>query len=136
MRIGEKASISKEIKKSDIDSFSKITGDFNPLHIDEDFAKRTQFGGIIAHGMLVGSLISAVLGTKLPSQGAIYLSQTLKFLAPVRIGDTITASVEIIDIIERENKSTRVKLKTICKNQSDKLVIEGEALMQLTEKFC
>ncbi|MFC2018148.1 MaoC family dehydratase, partial [Chloroflexota bacterium] len=100
------------------------TGDLNPAHIDQVWAEKTMFKGRIAHGMLSAGLISAVLGMYLPGPGAIYLSQELKFLAPVRIGDTITARAEVIEIIEDKN---RVSLKTTCCNQDGTVVVDGLA---------
>lgn len=122
--IGMKASISKTITETDIILFSGISMDINSVHLSEEYAKNTIFNKRIAHGILVAGLISAVLGTKLPGEGSIYLGQTLEFLKPVYIGDTISAEVEIISIVE--NKSIYI-LKTICKNQKDEIVIKGEA---------
>lgn len=122
--IGMKASISKTITEADIILFSGISMDINSVHLNEEYAKNTIFNKRIAHGILVAGLISAVLGTKLPGEGSIYLGQTLEFLKPVYIGDTISAEVEIISIVE--NKSIYI-LKTICKNQKDEIVIKGEA---------
>jgi len=122
--IGMKASISKTITEADIILFSGISMDINSVHLNEEYAKNTIFNKRIAHGILVAGLISAVLGTKLPGEGSIYLGQTLEFLKPVYIGDTISAEVEIIGIVE--NKSIYI-LKTICKNQKDEIVIKGEA---------
>ena len=101
-----------------------MTGDHNPVHVDEEFAKTTRFGKRIAHGMLTASLISAVLANKLPGEGSVYLGQTLQFVAPVFPGDTITARVTVKEI--REGKPI-VKLETVCVNQRDELVIRGEA---------
>jgi len=129
----ERASISRRITESDVQMFSEVTGDVNPVHMDEDFSKRTIFGGRVVHGMLLGGLISAVLGTKLPGPGAIYLSQTMKFVAPVRIGDTVMATVEVIELMEREDKPPRVRLRTVCTNQDGRQVLEGEALLQLSK---
>lgn len=122
--IGMKASISKTITETDIILFSGISMDINSVHLSEEYAKDTIFKKRVAHGILVASLISAVLGTKLPGEGSIYLGQTLEFLKPVYIGDTISAEAEIIDIIE--NKNIYI-LKTICKNQREEVVIKGEA---------
>lgn len=128
IKIGDKASLTRTIKEEDIISFAKISGDNNPLHLDEEYAKNSMFKERIAHGILVSGLISAVIGTRLPGEGAIYLSQDLKFLKPVKIGDTITAEVEVIEI----NSSKRViKLRTICINQCSNVVIDGEALTKL-----
>ncbi|MGD8367738.1 MAG: MaoC family dehydratase, partial [Desulfobacterales bacterium] len=102
------------------------TGDLNPAHINETFAADTFFKGRIAHGMLSAGFISAVIGTKLPGPGAIYMSQSLRFTAPVRIGDTVTARAEVIEIIEEKH---RVKLSTTCRKQDGTVVLEGEALV-------
>jgi len=93
--IGVKASLSRQITEVDIKRMAEVTGDYNPLHLDEAFAKRTRFNGRIAHGVFSAGLISVVLGTKLPGAGGIYLKQTLEFLYPVRIGDLLTAEVEV-----------------------------------------
>lgn len=124
--IGDKESMSKTISEYDIYTFAGLTGDFNPAHINEEYAKNTQFQTRIAHGMLSAGLISAILGTKLPGPGTIYLSQNLKFKRPVKIGDTITAEVEVTDIIDK-GKFKIAKLSTICKNQIGEIVILGEA---------
>jgi Acyl dehydratase len=128
IKIGDKARLSKTISDEDVKLFASISGDFNPLHLDENFAKKTRFGKRIVHGLLTASLISALLGTKLPGPGSIYLSQTLFFLKPVYVGDTITAEVEVIDI-DKEHK--KVKLKTTCYNQNEVEVIKGEAILLL-----
>ena len=104
--------------------YAGITGDLNPAHINQVEAEKTMFKGRIAHGMLTAGLISAVLGMHLPGPGTIYLAQELKFLAPVRIGDTVKAQVEVIEIIEEKK---RVKLKTTCTNQEGTLVLDGVA---------
>ncbi len=130
MIVGDKASASKEINVKDILSFSEIVGDKNPLHIDSDFAKSSIFGTQIAQGMLIGSLISGVLGTKLPGPGCIYLEQTLKFLHPVKVGDYITAIVEVQEILQKTNSSI-IKLHTWCINQDNQLVVDGQATMKI-----
>src|SRR5678815_5672315 len=122
--IGDSAEITKTIEQSDIDAFADLTGDHNPVHVDEEFAKTTRFGRRIAHGMLTASLISAVLANKLPGEGSVYLGQTLQFRAPVFPGDEITARVTVKEI--REDKPI-VKLETICVNQRGEIVIRGEA---------
>ena len=126
LNIGDKAEISKTVSESDIYQFAGITGDFNPAHVNEEYAKKTFFKTRIAHGILSAGFISAVIGTKLPGTGSIYIKQTLSFLAPVRIGDTITARVEVIEVIDGKN---RVRLKTDCVNQEGKQVLEGEAVV-------
>jgi 3-hydroxybutyryl-CoA dehydratase len=126
LKIGDTAELSKTVSESDIYQFAGITGDFNPAHMNEAYAKKTFFKTRIAHGMLSAGFISAVIGTKLPGTGSIYIQQTLNFLAPVRIGDTITARVEVTEIMDGKN---RVRLKTICVNQEDKQVLDGEAVV-------
>ncbi|MBV1758113.1 MAG: MaoC family dehydratase [Dethiosulfatibacter sp.] len=117
----------KTISESDVYLFAGITGDFNPAHINEEYARESVFKTRIAHGMLTASLISTVLGTKLPGPGTIYLSQDTKFLKPVLIGDTIAAIVKIVDLNKEKNK---VKLETICINQKNETVLEGFALVK------
>ena len=123
-KIGDKASFSKTVSETDIYLFSGISGDFNPVHLDTEYAKETIFKERIAQGLLTASFITTILGTKLPGPGTIYLSQNLSFLAPVRIGDTITAKVEVIEKIEGKNQ---LVLHTTCSNQKGDLVIDGQA---------
>ena len=124
IRVGDAAAFSKTIGESDVYLFAGITGDLNPAHVDQPAAEKTVFGGRIAHGMLSAGLISAVLGMQLPGPGTVYMSQSLRFTAPVRIGDTVTARVEITERVVEKN---RVRLATTCTNQDGKLVLEGEA---------
>ncbi|KHO61068.1 enoyl-CoA hydratase [Thermoanaerobacter sp. YS13] len=124
LKIGDKDYFEKTITETDVYLYAGITGDFNPAHINQVASEKTMFKGRIAHGMLTAGLISAVLGTKLPGPGTIYLGQELKFTKPVRIGDTIKAEVEVVEIIPEKN---RVKLKTICTNQNNEVVLEGMA---------
>lgn len=124
MKVGDSAEITKTIEQTDINAFADVTGDHNPVHVDEAFAQTTRFGRTIAHGMLGASLISAVLANKLPGAGSIYLGQTLQFVAPVFPGDEITARVTVKEI--REDKPI-VKLETVCVNQRGEVVIRGEA---------
>jgi len=121
---GDTASLSRTISDDDIRAFAEATGDRNPLHLDEEFAKQTRFGRRIAHGMLSASLISAVIASELPGQGGIYLGQTFQFVAPVFPGDTVTARVTVSAV--REDKPI-LKLETVCTNQRDEVVIKGEA---------
>lgn len=123
-KVGDSAEITKTIEQADINAFADVTGDHNPVHVDEAFAQTTRFGRTIAHGMLSASLISAVLANKLPGAGSIYLGQTLQFVAPVFPGDEITARVTVKEI--REGKPI-MKLETVCINQRDEVVIRGEA---------
>jgi len=124
LKVGDSAQICKTITESDINDFAKVTGDFNPVHLDQTYAKKTIFKGRIAHGLLSVGLLSTVLGTILPGYGTIYLSQEVRFLAPVRIGDTITAKVEVIELIPEKN---RAKFRTACINQDGKEVVDGVA---------
>ena len=126
LTVGQKASFTKTISETDVYLFAGISGDINPAHLNENYAKDTFFKGRIAHGMLSASLISAVIGVQLPGPGSIYSSQTLNFLAPVRFGDTITATAEIKEIFTEKN---RVTLKTYCTNQDGTVVTIGEALV-------
>ena len=126
LKVGETAEFGKTISESDIYLYAGISGDFNPAHVHEEYAKKTFFKTRIAHGMLAAGLISALLGTKLPGPGTIYLQQSLNFLAPVRIGDTITARVEIIEMLTEKN---RVRLKTVCVNQDGTEILDGEAVV-------
>ncbi len=124
LRIGDTAEFTKTISESDIYLFAGVTGDLNPAHIDESYAQNTFFKTRIAHGMLLAGFISGVIGMKLPGPGAIYVRQELKFLAPARIGDTITARVEVTQMQSEKN---RITLRTTCTNQENTLVLDGEA---------
>ncbi|MHB1043451.1 MAG: MaoC family dehydratase [Eubacteriales bacterium] len=124
--VGDKARYSKIITESDVYLFAELTGDYNPVHINPEYAGKSIFGRPVAHGMITGGLISSVIGMKLPGPGAVYLSQVLKFRSPVFLGDTITAEVEVIEKVEGKNK---VRLRTTCFNQEGKTVVEGEALV-------
>lgn len=128
-KVGDKADFSKTISESDIYLFAGVSGDYNPAHVNEVYAKETSFHTRIAHGMLSAGFISAVLGTKLPGPGTIYLEQSLVFKKPVFIGDTVTAEVEIIEII----KEKICKLQTNCKNQKNEVVLVGVATVMLPQ---
>jgi 3-hydroxybutyryl-CoA dehydratase len=130
LTVGQSAEMTKTVMEDDITSFARVSGDYNPLHLDEEAAKQTMFGGRIAHGMLAASVISAAIGMKLPGPGAIYMSQSLRFTKPVRIGETVTARVEIVEIIAPKK---RVRLTTTCRNRAGELVIEGEALVMVPD---
>ena len=127
LSIGLTESYSKEVKSTDVIGFAELSGDRNPIHLSEHFAARTVFGGRIAHGLYTASLISAVIGTRLPGPGAIYLSQTLNFKAPVKIGDKVVASVEVVELSAKGN---RARLACTC-HVDGNLVLEGEALVKV-----
>jgi len=126
INIGDIGNFSKTISESDVYMFAGVTGDFNPVHINTHFAASTVFGKRIAHGILSIGFISNVLGTQLPGPGAIYIKQECRFLKPVYIGDTITATVEVT---RKEEEKNRVWLRTYCTNQHQVIVVDGEALM-------
>ena len=127
---GMSAVYTKTVTDADLVLFAGVSGDINPVHVDQEYAKTTMFQGRIAHGMLTGSFISAVLGTKLPGPGCIYLSQNLKFKAPVRPGDTVRAKVTVKSVdLERG----RVTVDTVC-TVADKTVIEGEAVLMVPRR--
>ncbi len=121
---GDRAELTRPITAETIREFVDATGDDNPLHSDQAFAATTRFGQIIAPGILTGGLVSAVIGTRLPGPGTVYLSQSFRFLRPVRIDDVITARVEVTEVLRDRN---RVALRTVCVNQAGEIVIEGEA---------
>ena len=126
LQVGDTARFSKTISESDVYMFAGVTGDLNPAHVNEEYAKGTFFKTRIAHGMLTASLISTVVGTMLPGPGTVYMRQEVSFLAPVNFGDTITAIVEVSEIIADKK---RVRLKTYCINQENQTVVDGEALV-------
>lgn len=126
--IGQQASCSKTFTETDIVLYAGLSGDFNPIHIDKEFAKNTRFKKRIAHGLLTSSLLSQLLGMYLPGKGSVYMNQTLKFTSPVFIGDTITATGLVKKINEQNNTVT---IKTECHNQQEKLVLTGEAIMMI-----
>lgn len=126
INVGDSAQFSKTIAESDIYLFAGVTGDLNPFHIDEEYASKTFFKGRIAHGMLLGGFVSTVVGCHLPGPGAIYIRQSLKFLAPARIGDTITTEAKVLEIDREKNRAV---LRTTCTNQEGTLVLDGEAVV-------
>ena len=126
LKVGDSAEISKTISDAEVRAFAELTGDTNPVHLDEEYAAATRFGRRIAHGMLGASLISAVLANELPGRGTVYLSQTLRFTAPVFLGDTVNARVTVKAV--REDKPV-VTLETFCTNERGERVVEGEAVV-------
>jgi 3-hydroxybutyryl-CoA dehydratase len=130
IKIGQTAEYERTITEDDIEKFAEVSGDYNPVHMDEEYAKQTMFKGRIAHGMLSASFISTVIASKLPGPGSIYLKQDLVFRKPVRIGDKITAKVEIVS---KNAEKKRITLSTICSNKENQIVIDGEALVMLSD---
>ena len=130
LAIGQAASFAKTVTEADIVAFSGVSGDFNPVHVNEEFAKETMFKGRIAHGMLSAAFISTVFGTKLPGPGCIYVSQLLKFKAPVRIGETVVARCELIALVPEKKFAT---FKTTC-SVAGKVVVDGEATLMVPAK--
>jgi 3-hydroxybutyryl-CoA dehydratase len=130
MAVGMAAEFAKTVTETDVVLFAGITGDLNPAHVDETAAARGRFGGRVAHGMLTASFISTVLAMRLPGPGTVYLQQTLCFTRPVRIGDTVTARAEVLELLPKR----RARLATTCRNQDGEVVVEGEAVVLLPEE--
>jgi 3-hydroxybutyryl-CoA dehydratase len=130
LSVGQSAIFAKTVTEADIVAFAGVSGDFNPVHINEEFASQTMFKGRIAHGMLSAAFVSTVFGTKLPGPGCIYVSQLLKFKAPVRIGDTVTARVEVTSLVPEKKFAT---FKTTC-SVAGKIVMDGEATLMVPSK--
>ncbi len=131
IELGMHASMENTVTESDIRSFAAITGDRNPVHLDESFAANTPFKGRIGHGMLTAGYISAVFGMRLPGPGSIYISQTLNFLRPVRIDDCITTTVKVAELISEKR---RVLFECVCVNGEGKAVLQGEATLMVPER--
>jgi 3-hydroxybutyryl-CoA dehydratase len=130
LSIGMTERLNKTVASSDVVGFAEVTGDRNPIHLSEHFAAKTTFGTRIAHGLYTASLISAVLGTRLPGPGAIYISQTLNFRAPVKIGDTVEVVVEVVDLVPEK---FRARLACTCMVDGE-TVLDGEALVKVPSK--
>ena len=128
IKIGDKFSNDRLVTDELIRQFAEVSGDFNPIHLDEEFASRTQFGRRIAHGMLSGAFVSAVLGYELSERKIVYLGQTLRFKAPVFIGDTVTTTATVKSI--RTDKSI-ITLDTVCTNQNGQTLVTGEAVVMI-----
>ncbi len=128
--IGQQFSTSREVTDELVRRFAEVSGDYNPIHLDEEFAKTTRFGRRIAHGMLSGAFISAVLGNEFKDMKIVYLSQTMKFTAPVFLGDTVTATATITAI--REDKNI-VTLETVCTNQNGDILVKGESAVMIMQ---
>lgn len=130
LTVGMTERLSKTVAASDVVGFAEVTGDRNPIHLSEHFAAKTAFGRRIAHGLYTASLISAVLGTRLPGPGAIYISQTLNFRAPVKIGDTVDVAVTVVELIE---KKFRARLACTC-SVGEATVLDGEAWVKVPSR--
>ena len=127
IKVGDSASLSKTVTEADIVNFAGTTGDFNPVHVDAEYASKSMFKERIAHGMLMAGFISAVLGTQLPGPNAIYMGQTLEFKLPVKIGDTVTATVTVT---EKRDEKRILKLDTTVTNHRDEVVVSGGAVIK------
>ncbi len=128
LQLGMSASVENEVTDAHIRSFADVSGDYNPVHLDEDFARETPFGDRISHGILTASYISAVFGMHLPGPGAIYVTQTLNFKRPVWIGDVVRTTVTVAEMFPAKR---RVRFECVCRNGDDKVVLEGEAMMMI-----
>ncbi len=124
LAVGQSAAMVRTVTDTDILLFAVATGDLNPVHLDQAFAERSSFGGRIAHGMLTAGFISATMATHLPGPGAIYLTQSMRFLRPVRIGDVISTHVTVLEL---DPAKRHVRLATVCRNHAGKVVLDGEA---------
>ena len=130
LSVGMAETLERTVTAADIEAFAEVSGDINPLYLDDAYAKTTRFGERIAHGMLSAGFISAVLGTRLPGPGSIYMSQNLRFMAPVKIGDTVTTKVEVSAIEAAKN---RVSFATTC-SVGDTVVVQGDALIMVPSR--
>lgn len=127
LKLGMRETIRKTVQNEDVIGFAELSGDHNPIHLSEHFARKTRFGGRIVHGLYTASLISGVIGMRLPGPGAIYISQTLNFLGPVKIGDIVDVAVEVVELTE---KGRRVRLRCECR-VADLIVLEGEGVLSV-----
>lgn len=127
LAVGMRATIRKTVENEDVIGFAELSGDHNPIHLSEHFARKTRFGGRIVHGLYTASLISGVIGMRLPGPGAVYISQTLNFRGPVKIGDLVDVSVEVIELTE---KNRRVRLHCECR-VGDQVVLDGEGVLSV-----
>ena len=130
LSVGMAETLSKTVSSNDVVGFAELTGDRNPIHLSEHFAAKTTFGGRIAHGLYTAGLISAVLGTRLPGPGAVYVSQTLNFRAPVRIGDTVEVTVTVAEL---DAQRQRARLACVCR-VGEAVVLDGEALVKVPSR--
>jgi len=130
LTVGMRESIMKTVMANDVIGFATLSGDHNPVHLSDHFARKTRFGGRIAHGLYTASLISAVLGTRLPGPGAVYISQTLNFRAPVKIGDTVEVKVTVAELMPEKR---RARLTCACSVDGE-VVLDGEAWVKVPSK--
>jgi 3-hydroxybutyryl-CoA dehydratase len=130
LKVGQSAERTKVMTEALVNAYAGLTGDFSPVHVDEEAAKKTRFGTRIAHGMLSAGFLSAVIGMDLPGPGTIWVRQELKFKQPVKLGDTITWRVEVRELFPEKKRAT---LSTVCRNQRGETVIEGEGTILLLE---
>jgi acyl dehydratase len=126
--VGQSVEVPTVVTAHMVELFAEATGDRNPVHLDEEFAAKSRFGGRIAHGMLTAGFVSAAIASQLPGPGSIYMGQTLRFTRPVKLGDTVTVKLEVIEIIAEKK---RVRLSTVCTNQNGETVMEGEATVMV-----
>lgn len=130
MTVGMAAERTRVVSDALVRAYAELTEDFNPLHVDDEIANKSRFGGRIAHGMLSAGLVSAVLGMDMPGPGALWLTQSIKFTRPVMVGDTLTTRVEVIELMPAKR---RARLATTCRNQKGETTLDGEALIQMME---
>ena len=130
MTVGMAAERTRVVSDELVRAYAELTEDFNPLHVDDEIANKSRFGGRIAHGMLSAGLVSAVLGMDMPGPGALWLTQSIKFTRPVMVGDTLTTRVEVIELMPAKR---RARLATTCRNQKGETTLDGEALIQMME---
>ena len=130
LEVGQSVERSREMTTSLVDAYAQLTGDFSPVHVDADFAAKSRFGTRIAHGMLSAGVLSAIIGMELPGPGTIWVAQAFRFKQPVKIGDTITWRVEVLELFPEKK---RAKLSTVCRNQRGEVAIEGEGTIMLLE---
>ena len=130
LTVGMAAESTRVVSDALVRAYAELTEDFNPLHVDDEIANKSRFGGRIAHGMLSAGLVSAVLGMDMPGPGALWLTQSIKFTRPVMVGDTLTTRVEVIELMPAKR---RARLATTCRNQKGETTLDGEALIQMME---
>lgn len=130
LSVGQVASVERHVTEADVLQFAQVSGDMNPVHLDEEVAARSRFGQRIAHGMLTAAFVSAALGMELPGPGTIYLEQTLRFMRPVPVGSRVTVELEVLELIPGKS---RVRLATRCRNEAGELVLDGVALVMVLD---